>query len=456
MHFALVGLNHRTAPVEVRETLAFGPETLLRHLEALSTRPLLREAAILCTCNRTEVYAVTSDPEQTVTELSLFLEEAAAGKKPSRRLSESFYRYRDLQVAQHLFQVAAGIDSMLVGEPQILGQVRDSYDNALKAGTAGAFLSQLMRRGIEVGKRVRSETGIGEGAASISYAAVELSRKIFGELHGKKVLLVGAGEMAELAAKTLASHGARTVFVANRTYDRAVQLAQGFDGVAVRFSEIQGYLGRADIVISSTAAPHPIIDRKMVREAMHARKGRPLFLIDIAVPRDVEPAVHRLEGVYLYNIDDLKSVVAANIEQRSKELGNVESIVAEELSKFAAWMREQETAPVIAAFRRRAEEVRERELLRTLRRLKGLSEDEVRRLEAMTRAIVNKILHSPTAGLRESAHIGNGRMHLDAVARLFGIEALEELVPPRGPEGVSGSGGRPGPDAGREKGGGSR
>lgn len=438
MHLALVGLNHKSAPIEVREGLAFPASLWPSHSSELRNRANLAEVLILTTCNRTEVYAVAARPEDGMAAIQSYLEQIAGqylAKVGECRthpgfLHKHFYRFWDMDVARHAFRVAAGLDSMILGEPQILGQLRAAFDVARGAQTTGVFLNQLFRHSIEVGKRVRATTSIGSGAASISQAAVELARKMFGELTDKRVLLVGAGKMGELAAKNLAAHGAATVYVANRTWERAREIAGTFHGQAVSFESLDDRLVECDVVISSTGAPHFVIDQKMVRRAMRARRGRALFFIDIAVPRDIDPAIHGLEGAFLYNIDDLHAVVQANLEQRAAEIGRVEAILDQELARFFDWLLERKVAPLIADFRQRAERIRRDEVERALRGQPGMDEKAKAAVEAVSAALVNKLLHGPTMMLKEWARSGKalGSAELDLAMRLFSGAVAEEVV----------------------------
>ncbi len=423
----LVGLNHRTAPVEVRERFA---------LEKKGTHPLdiLRqelpqasEAYFLSTCNRVEFLLVTEEVEETLAGLKDLL--ARETGLPRSRFEPHLYVLRDREAVRHLFRVAAGLDSMVLGEPQILGQVKEAYREAARRRTTGPILNRLLHRTFSVAKRVRTETGIGSYAVSVSYAAVELAKKIFGSLRGKKALLVGAGEMAELAAQHLLSAGVEKMLVANRTFSRAVELAERFRGEAYSLEELPECLLEADIVISSTGAPGYVITRETVKPLLRKRRLRPLFFIDIAVPRDIEPAVNELENVYVFDIDDLKQVVEENLGRRRKEARRADRIIEEEVLKFERWLRELEVYPTIKALREKAEEIRRRELARTLPRLRNLSPEDKEALEVMTEAIVNKILHAPILYLKMGYH-RMGREAITTVRRVFDLDGdLENLSP---------------------------
>ena len=423
----LVGLNHRTAPVEVRERFA---------LEKKGTHPLdiLRqelpqasEAYFLSTCNRVEFLLVTEEVEGALAGLKDLL--ARETGLPRSRFEPHLYVLRDREAVRHLFRVAAGLDSMVLGEPQILGQVKEAYREAARRRTTGPILNRLLHRTFSVAKRVRTETGIGSYAVSVSYAAVELAKKIFGSLRGKKALLVGAGEMAELAAQHLLSAGVEKMLVANRTFSRAVELAERFRGEAYSLEELPECLLEADIVISSTGAPGYVITRETVKPLLRKRRLRPLFFIDIAVPRDIEPAVNELENVYVFDIDDLKQVVEENLGRRRKEARRADRIIEEEVLKFERWLRELEVYPTIKALREKAEEIRRRELARTLPRLRNLSPEDKEALEVMTEAIVNKILHAPILYLKMGYH-RMGREAITTVRRVFDLDGdLENLSP---------------------------
>jgi glutamyl-tRNA reductase len=329
-------------------------------------------------------------------------------------------------VVRHLFRVTSSLDSMIVGEAQILGQVKDAYTCSFETGGCSRIFNKLFRQSFEVGKRVRTETDIGESAVSISYAAVELAKKVFEDLEGKSVLVVGAGEMSELTAKHLMANGVKTVLVANRTYERAVELAECFDGEAIRYDDLFERMRDADIVISSTGAPHAVITKDKVAGALKRRKRGPLFLIDIAVPRDIEPEVNELGGVFLYDIDDLEGVVEANLEERMREAQRAEAIIAEELGSFRAWLESMEVVPTVAAIRANAERIRQAELEKALKRLGGLSEKELKTVEALTGSIVNKMLHEPTCRLKDAAGEKDGYVYVEAVRHVYGLDEAEE------------------------------
>lgn len=415
----VAGLNHRTASVEVREQLALEEEKIREILLDLTGRGFLDEVMIVSTCNRVEVYGVAAVPGEART--------AAFGRLGSHRglnwrdLEPLVYTITGDEAALHAFRVAASLDSMVLGEPQILGQVKDAFALAQSAGTAGPVLHALMNQAFSAAKRVRSETEVGRLAVSISYAAVELARKIFDGLEGRAVLLVGAGEMSELAARHLVDHGALPLYVANRTWSRAQDLARGLGGVAVPFEHLEETLSLVDIVITSTAAPEPIVSVRQARAALQARRGRPLFFIDIAVPRNVEPAVNDLENAFCYDIDDLRSVVEANLKERQREALRAHALLEGEVVKFAGRRRQLEVVPTIVSLREKLEAIRRAELERALGRLPGAGEETRRVMEALSQAIVNKVLHAPMVKLRDSSRAGHARRWTEMISELFGL-----------------------------------
>jgi glutamyl-tRNA reductase len=425
MHIVVVGLNHKVAPVEIRERLAFTSDCLEEALQQFVSNDGVGkqgcgvEGVILSTCNRTEMYSLTKKVNSGHEAICRFM--ADFHRLPQGEFADCLYTHDDREAVAHLFSVASGLDSMIVGEPQILGQVRDAFQEAAAHDAVGGVMSALFRRAIHVGKRARTETGISQSAVSVSHAAVELAKKIFGDLGARQVLLVGAGEMGELTAKNLVDNGAKGIIVANRTYQRAVELAEQFGGRATGLAQVGQALWTADIVVSSTGATRFLITPEMVKEAMRMRRNRSLFLIDIAVPRDIDPAVQRIENVYLYDIDDLEAVVEANIRERQKEVGKVERLIREELADFMAWFRSLEVVPTITDLRRQAEEIRQMELDKALRRLGSLSEREENIVKALSVGIVNKILHQPTIQLKKHADGNNGYLYTEAVRELFGL-----------------------------------
>lgn len=422
MHIFALGLSHKTAPVELRETLAFGAEELPEVLPRLKEATGVAEVALLSTCNRTELYGVGP----AVPAADSVLAALAAAKGLEAGAIEAYvYERHDLDAARHLFRVAAGLDSMVLGETQVLGQVRDAYQAAAAAGTAGKILSRLMTSAVAAAKRAQTETGIGHSAVSVPYAAVELARKLFETLRGRVVMAIGAGETAKLTVRHLSAAGVGRIYIANRTVERARRLAAEVGGIPLLLSEVPARLPEVDVVISSTGAPQPVIRKEDVQRALRARRGRPIFLFDIAVPRDVDPAVAELEGAYLYDIDDLEQVVAANREERAREARRAERILEEELARFRAWLAAQEVVPTIRLLREKAEDIRQAELHKALQRLPSLDPHQRRVVEAMSVAIVNKLLNDPTQRLKELAEAGQADGAARLVSLLFRLDAPE-------------------------------
>ncbi len=419
-NLVIVGVNHKTTPVELRERLAFSPGKIEESTNELSNSPEVDENLIISTCNRVEIYARVNDVERGIARLKRFI--CDYHNIPLELLDQHFYTYTEEETVEHLFRVSSSLDSMVVGEAQILGQVKDAYSLARSLRTTGIILNQLFEKAFNVAKKVREETGINESAVSISSAAVELARKIFEDLENHTVMLVGTGEMAELAAKHLISYGVKTVYVASRTFERAASLAKTLNGSALGFDAFKEELHRADIVISSTAAPNFIINKEMVDAALHRRKNRSMFLIDIAVPRDISPEVNELENVYLYDIDDLQSVVNANVKEREKEAELAMDIIRHEVLKFNSWVESRDAVPTIVELRNRAEKVREQELDRVNKKLPHLSEEEKNVINQMATSIINKLLHKPTVNLKEKTRTAEGQAYLKAIRELFHLD----------------------------------
>ncbi len=424
MNLVLVGLNHKTAPVEVRECLAPEEPEVGRRLRELLELPGVREAFLVSTCNRVEVLvAAESEAEEAARRLKGWLSKGAP--LAPEQVEPCLYVRSGQEAVRHLYRVASSLDSMVVGEPQILGQIKSAYRLAAEIGSTRTVLNRLLHKTFQVAKRVRSETNIGGAAVSISYAAVELARKIFDRLNGLSALLVGAGEMAELAAEHLLGGGVERVLVANRTLERAVELNRrlgGSEGQAYGLEDLPRVLGLVDIVIGSTGSPEPVITLEMARRALKRRRGRPVFFIDIAVPRDVEPRVGELDGCFVYDIDDLGQVVEANRAGRLEEARRAERIVAEEVVKFSHWLEGLEVVPTIAELSGKAESIRRRELARTLHHLGEVPPQQAQALERLTRALVKKILHDPIIFLKEQAHCKSQQTRRDQLAlvrRLF-------------------------------------
>jgi glutamyl-tRNA reductase len=420
MRIVTIGMSHQTAPVELRECLARDPANVDRALSAIREHPAIREGLYLSTCNRVEAVYTTDRPEEARKEILGLL--ASLGEVPADALLPSLYTLEDMESVRHVFKVASSLDSMVVGEPQILGQIKDAYVQATQARTSGVIVNRLMHRAFHVAKRVRTETGVSDAAVSISYAAVELAKKIFHELTGRKVLLIGAGEMAELAARHLLAQGVGEISVANRTFDRAVQVARGFHGKPVYFEEIGSELLEADIVIASTASADYVIRHERVKQSLRRRRNRPLFFIDIAVPRDVEPRVNDLGNVYVYDIDDLQGVVEINRAQRQGEAVKAERIVEEEVLRFQGWLKTLGVVPTIVRLKEKVEEIRRAEMRRSLPGLGELNGEQQRALETLTRSIADKIVHDPILMLKRKADRPSRDQVLDLTRQLFRLD----------------------------------
>jgi len=419
MALFVAGLSHRNAPVELREQLAVDEDKLRGLLRDVAASGVVREAIILSTCNRVEVYAVAEVPGEA--RAATFRQLCRHRGVETAAVEAALYTYAEGDAVRHAFRVASSLDSMVIGEPQILGQVKDAFALAQSCEAVGPALHSLFTQAFAVAKKVRTETEISRHAVSVSFAAVELAKKIFAGLEGKAVLLVGAGKMSELAARHLVEQGVFPVYVTNRTWARAQEMARALSGTAVPFDELPTALGAVDIVITSTGATEPVVRRDMVQRVMHGRRGRPLFFIDIAVPRDVEGTVDTLDDVYCYDIDDLKQVVDANLRERVREAHRAEALIDREVAKFLAKQGDVEVIPTIVSLRERLEAIRTGEVKRTLSRLPNASPETREAIEALSSAIVNKILHAPITKLRESSRAGSPRSWLDLVHELFGL-----------------------------------
>ena len=395
----VLGLNHRTAPVEIREMVSFSKESLIEACQKLLKLPYIEEALILSTCNRTELIVSLADLEQGRRVLINFLAEE---KKISRaEFKDYLYSYPSLDAVYHIFRVACGLDSMVLGEHQITGQLKEAYEFAFQAGTCKGILNPLIQQALKTVKIIRNKTGISTNSVSVGYAAVELAKKILGDLDQRNGLLVGAGEMSELASLHLKKHGIKTINVLNRTYSKAVKLAQKFSGKPFSFEELPQALIQSDIIISSTGSPEPLIKAPLVKEIMKRRKHRAMFFIDIAVPRDIEEEVSSIPEVYLYDIDDLKDVVEANLRKREMEAQKAEKIINQQVAQFNAWLKLKEINPVIHSLKDKAERIRKAELEKSMRRLKNMELEEKHELERLSSAIVNKLLHEPIIALKK-------------------------------------------------------
>lgn len=419
MAIVVVGLNHKTAPIQVRERLAVSEVELDKPL-AKFCHPAVEEVVLLSTCNRVEFYMQAPQGEAGVHGCQTFM--ASYHALPVSAFAPYLYQLHDADAVRHLFRVAASLDSMVLGEPQILGQVKAAYLAAQETGRTGAILNQLFTRALSVAKAVRSGTGIGDHAVSVSYAAVELAKKIFEHLQDRTVMILGAGETSELAARHFSRQGVAAMLVANRTAIRAEKLAQTLGAKAISWEAFPEHLAQTDIVLSSTSAPQPIIHKAMIQEVIRARKGKPMFFIDIAVPRDIEPGVNDLDGVFVYDIDDLEHVVEANRHERQREALVAEDLIWHEVRQFEQWLSARDAVPTIVALRRRAEALRLEELDKALAKLDRLSDRERRAIEALSVGIVNKLLHAPTVNLKRASRDGRGCDYVQLLQYLFELD----------------------------------
>jgi len=428
MQVLLLGVSHHTAPIDLRERLAFSPDQLPAALATLVQQAGVGEVVLLSTCNRSETYVTCQDPEATRDRIARVLLEHHG--VPADTVQPHFYALTDAAAVHHLFRVAAGLDSLVVGEPQILGQVKQAYTVATEQHCTGALLNRLFHHAFTVGKRVRAETGLADGAVSVSYAALGLARKICGDLEGLTALVLGAGDMASLTARHLQAQSLGALLISSRTPAHAAELAADVGGRVIPWDETDGALAAADIVVSATGATQPIVTRDRVRRAMRSRRTRPLFLIDIAVPRDVEPAAGEIEQVFVYNIDDLQGIVSENLQRRAEEVTHAEALVLEEVEAFTAWARSRTAIPTVVALRRRFEAIRQAELVRLQPKLAALSPDAKARVDEVTRLIVEKLLLTPTEQLKGLSDRETVEAYADALTRLFAL----------GPDGAAGSG----------------
>lgn len=422
MHLVILGLNHKTAPVEVRERFSLSRENIIKGLKNLSLYQTLDEAVVLSTCNRSEIYAVVDEKNANIRQLKQFWFDLSGSNE---EIDEYLYSFYDEECIRHLFRVASSLDSLIIGEGQILSQVKEAYSVAREENATSTILNTLFHRAIATGKRVRTETRIAFNAVSVSYAAVELAKKVFGTLSESNVLIYGAGKMAELAAQNLLGAGARKIYVANRHRDKAQELACRFKGTAVSFNDAFTEAGNTDVVITSTGAPHYVIRPWAVQQVMARRAGRPLIFIDIAVPRDVDPLVENIKGVTLYNIDDLEAVVDEHKEARGKEAKLAEAIIEEELDSILDKFQYLSCQPLMALLSRRAEMIRARELRRIQSKLPaGLDEDSHRLIEHMTKMIVRKLLREPMKEINASAGTEKENFYIKAMTKLFKLDMV--------------------------------
>ncbi len=416
MKLLVAGVSHKTADVELRERLAIPEKSLADALRSLRRYQGVAEAVVLSTCNRVEFAVAADDGADPYAAIAEFLGTRGLSLET---MGAHFFRCEQRAAIEHVFRVASSLDSMVVGEPQILGQLKAAYGAAKREGAVGSMLEMVMSRAFFVAKRVRSETGIGQMAVSVSYAAVELARKIFGSLTGKKVMIVGGGKMSQLAARHLRRSGASHIFVANRTHARAVELAELFRGTAVEYPRFPAMLPEVDILIASSAAPDFILTVEEMQRVRSARKNRPIFLIDIGVPRNIQPEINKIDNVFLYDIDDLQGVVNSNMREREREAARAEEIVQQEVDVTMARLRAREIAPTIVSLQEQLEEIRESELARATRRLGELSAEQRETIDLMTRSIVNKIAHGPISELRKQAGDPDGAQVVNAIRRVF-------------------------------------
>jgi glutamyl-tRNA reductase len=420
----IVGLNHRSAPIEVRESVAFESAYVRAALNRLRQYETVEEVVILSTCNRVEVVAASGDCQSASSDISAFLNEQRA-RRVAPSLEGHVYVHRGPEAVRHLFRVAASLDSMVVGEPQILGQLKQYYDAAQQADAVGAILHRLFHRSFSVAKRVRSETGIGSGAVSVSSIAVDLAKRIFDRFDDKTVMLIGAGKMGDSMARYLQSHGVHSMMVTNRTFERAVELADKIQGSPIRFEDFPRYLKMADLVIGCAGAPEVVVDAAAVERVLRERKQKAMFFIDIGDRRNFDPRINDLDNVYLYNIDDLKSVAEDNRQDRASEAQKAEEIVQEEVQSFARWMGSLEQVPTITALRQHFEEIRRREIDKSLGGgLRDLSAEQRAALEDLTTAMINKLLHGPITQLKSNSADdgGDATLYIAALKRLFDLE----------------------------------
>lgn len=422
MNILVVGLNHKTAGIDVREKLAFNGTKLEEGLQKIKALPDIKEAVILSTCNRVEMYVNVNNPAKAYESIKDFLSVFHGIERAS--LETALYTHENVSAVKHIFRVAASLDSMVVGEPQILGQLKDAFEFSLQKKATGILLNKLMKKAISVAKRVRTETKIAENAVSISFAAVELAKKIFEDLSTKSFMLLGAGEMAELAAKHLMSSGVKDVIVANRTYETGCSLAKEFNGRAVRFEDFPHEMISADIVICSTGASKYVLMKEQMQRVMKERRHKPVFIIDISVPRNIDPEINNIDNVYLYDVDDLQGVVDSNVQGRQKEAEKAEGIIAEEIETFQKWLTSLDSVPTVVALRERADAIKKEEIEKLLNKLPALGEKEKEAVEYMANAIINKLIHPPTAALKEDSE--DKDILIAIIRKLYGLDEKEE------------------------------
>lgn len=417
MEIIVVGASHKTMPVELRERVAIPRNKLIQALKTLNKE--IKERVILSTCNRIEVYVVSDEPKVAIAKIINFLH---SYYQLDRVEFESYlYVYQAKEAISHLFNVCASLDSMVVGESQILGQVKEAYEQAVTINVTGTYLDNLFQKAILVGKRVRTQTAIGKGAVSVSSVAVELAKKIFGKLDGKKVLIIGAGKMSEQAANHLYSNKVRTILTTSRTYEKAIAIAKKFHGKAIKFDEMLNTLPTVDIVISSTSAPHLIIKKEDIKSLMRIRKYNPIFFIDIAIPRDIDPEIGKIDGIYLYNIDDLQAVVQSNISQRQKEIKKCQLIIDKEADEFCHWLNFRQLSPIISSLKAKFSAIRQEELNKLFSKHKTISVQEKERLELITSRLTDRFLKEPIITLKRYGSTQNP-MYGEILTKLFNLD----------------------------------
>ncbi|MNZ54576.1 Glutamyl-tRNA reductase [compost metagenome] len=420
MHIITVGLNYRTAPVEVREQFAFAERDLPEALSQLIETKSIMECVIVATCNRTEIYAVVDRHHLCGHYIRSFMERWF--KLPRQQFTNHLYMYEDEKAIEHLFRVASGLDSMVIGETQILGQVKDAFLLAQQQKTTGTIFNMLFKQAVTMAKRAHTETSIGESAVSVSYAAVELGKRIFGEFYKKTVMVIGAGETGELTAKHLYANGAERVIVVNRTYERAAKLADKFNGTALSMEEASERLHEADIIISSTGSNGYVLTRQQVTAAMKQRKAKPLFMIDIAVPRDLDPSIAAVENVFLYDIDDLEGIVESNLEHRRQEAAKIEAMISEEIELFDQWYKTLGVVPLIRALQSKAADIHTETMNSMMNKLPDLEEHELKVIRKLTKSIMNQMMQDPILRIKEMAGEKRAEEAMDMFVKLFALE----------------------------------
>ncbi len=427
MTLAIAGLNHKSAPVELREKLDFGDDDVRRALKELKEMDELREAVVLSTCNRVEIIVYLEDEDTDIEILGEFL--SSYHNIESEKLDQYLYYYTKRDALKHLFMVCASLDSMVVGEPQILGQAKEALNAAKESLAADRYLQRAFQRAYSAAKRVRTETGIGDRAVSVGYTAVELAKQIFSHLYEHSVMIIGAGETAETVAENLLSSGAKSLYVANRTFEKGEKLAGKYGGTAVKYDQIADYMIDTDIMVSSTGSAEPIFTKKDFTSFAKKRKNKPLFAIDIAVPRDIESDVNDLDSVFLYDIDDLKGIVEENLQKRKKEAQKGEEIIEEEVDSFVQYLKSLKVDPVVKDLRSKIDEIRENEVERCKNLLSDIEPDQEEAIEKMSQSLVNKILHNPIINLKENAKNGNSKEATEILRSLFELEPEKKNEP---------------------------